>query len=99
MVPFRYFHSGALPESLPSFDHDAPEDVCGDRTWSYSPLKSPKLCQIFNMNLSVDYFQFCSDLIFCLVFFYGVLALFLLIQYKIYTIYICRDHYIYTKGK
>ena len=33
IVPIRYFHriGGAPPGTLPNFNYDAPEEVCGDR--------------------------------------------------------------------
>ena len=45
MVLFRWFHriDGAPPDTLPSFDYEAPEEVCGDRKRFDSPIKNEAL--------------------------------------------------------
>ena len=51
-VPFRLFHriGGASPKTLPSFNHDAPEEVCSDCKRFDTPLQKWGLKQIVDVD-------------------------------------------------
>ena len=52
MLLFRQFlqDGSAPPQTLPSFDYDAPEEVYGDTKWFDRPLQKKGLKQIFGLD-------------------------------------------------